>query len=169
MGRQLYLRQGLGTITDITHPTITPLYKLGEIIPIEEDDGTLSDYIYIKAVTALTQFQPYVLDYSVVVNSTYTNKSPVTQLEPIEKVIIPQDAFLIDQFGFVLLKGNGKALLIAESYASGDFLEILNTATALNVGNPFSASSTAMSRETGTTAEARDIFLLGLTTIVPAT
>ena len=172
MSRTLYTRTAFGRIDDLDTTTLSPIYRLGERVDVFDtptiftDDNIIAQYIYIKATIALTQFQPYVLNFSEVKDAEYFAAPPFT-FNPIGlNVIIPQIAFLVDTFGFVLIKGNGQSLVAAEPYTTGDHMQLLNAGTTLVVDGGtgltvLTPESTAIIKETGVTAVDRSIILLG--------
>ena len=171
MVKKVYNRSALGTLNDLTATDTSPRYKLGEIVEVIDLDSStdnstknniISKYIYIKANVALTQYQPYQLDYSQTLNAEYITQTPLT-LNLLATIIVPQIAIALDEYGWALLKGVGQVLVTAETYEIGDIMECLNGATALNVDADqyLSPRSLAIMKEDGTTAVNRAVFLLG--------
>ena len=173
MAEAIDMRIALGNVTDLTNPTAVPKYNLGTIIPrvSNKANGLITKFIYVQAHEALTQFQPYVLDYSAIVGSEFLTGAPATLIAGAgRQVIIPQVAFTDAFFGFVLLQGDGKVIMTAETYAVGDHLQIKDGATKLNItgGTTFSENSAAICKEAGTNEAPRDTFLLGVRALVQA-
>jgi len=170
--KALETRIALGNISDLTTPTSTQEYKLGLVVSVEDSDTKIiNQYMYVKAHTALTAYQPYVLNYGSTAGAEFVTAAPATLAAPGSLVVVPQVAFTADYYGFVLIKGNGKVLMTAETYAVGDFLQILNTGTALVVDGTTGSTvrlvnSCAVCKEAGTTAVARNVFLLGISAVV---
>ena len=153
---------------DITVPTAASQYPLGLEVSIHVGSGDTRLYKYIQAHAALTQYQPYILNQTGV---TLKSGAPATGAG---KVVIPQVAFTNAFFGFVLMEGEGKVLMISETYAVGDKLEILNTGTALVVDGTSGATvdgvkSQAVCMESGTTAVSRNVYVMGFKADIAAT
>lgn len=168
-------RIALGKIEDLTTPSSTRDYPLGTVVKIYDDSKyAISKYIYVKSHGALTAKQPYVLGFSGTTTSSYITAAPATLAAPGLLVVIPQVAFTSGYYGWVLIEGAGEVLMTAETYAVGDYLQVLNTGTALVVdgtsgSTTLSVNSCAICQEAGTTAVARDILLLNRYAVVAAT
>lgn len=168
-------RNALGSILDLTTPSSTRDYPLGSVIQIFDDTtDVVSEYIYVKSHGALTQYQPYVLDYDGTDGYEVITKAPATLAAPGASIVIPQVAFTSGYYGWALIKGQGKVLMTAETYAVDDHLQVLNTGTALVVdgtsgSTAFSVNTSAVCKEAGTTAVARDVYLIGRQAVVAAT
>lgn len=175
MAKALSTRIALGNIQDLSTPTATQQYKLGTIVKVLDDSKTAeSEYMYVKAHTGLTAYQPYVLNYSSTSGAEFRTAAPATLTAPGSLVVVPQVAFTANYYGFVLIKGDGKVLMSAQTYAVGDFLQILNAGTTLVVdgttGSPVRLiNSCAICKEAGTTATARNVFLFGISAVVSPT
>jgi hypothetical protein len=175
MSQSLQTRFALGSINDLITPTSTQDYPLGEVIKVYDDDTkVVSEYIYVKSHGALTQYQPYVLDYDGTDAYEVITKAPATLAAPGAKVVVPQVAFTSGYYGWALKKGEGKVLMTAETYAVDDHLQILNTGAALVVdgttgSTAFSVNTCAVCKEAGTTAVARDCYLIDRQAVVAAT
>lgn len=158
---------------DLITPTSTQKFQLGMKIQVEDAEGAAAEYIYVKAHTGLTAYQPYVLGYSSTDDAEVVTAAPATLAAPGRIVVVPQVAFTSAYYGFVLVKGNGKVLKTAETYAVGDQLQILNTGTALVVdgtsgSTAYSINSCGICKEAGSTAVARDVYLYGISAVVAA-
>jgi hypothetical protein len=164
----------IGNIGDLTTPSSTQAYPLGTIIALTDSDYTsVKEYMYVKSHTALTAFQPYVLTFGSTAGAEIVTIAPATLAAPGALVVVPQVAFTSGYYGWVLIKGDGKVLMTSETYAVGDFLQILNTGTALVVDGSTGSTiqlinSCAICKEAGTTAVARKCLLLGSTAVVAA-
>lgn len=167
---------------DLTTPTSTQLYPLGKVIEVEEKANSSSEtatkatkkYIYVKSHAALTAYQPYALGESSTAGSEVITAAPATLAAPGQKVVIPQVGFTSGYYGFVLFQGDGSVLMTAETYAVGDYLQILNAGTAMVVdgttGSPAkTVNSTAICKEAGSTAVARACYLFGDKGVTAAT
>jgi hypothetical protein len=160
---------------DLTTPTSLQKYPLGMVLTLEDGSKkTVRKYVYIKAHAALTQYQPYVLDIAATEGAEVATGAPATLAAPGRKVVVPQVAFTSGYYGFVLLEGDGKVLMTAETYAVGDHLQVLNAGTALVVdgtsgATTFSVNSCAICKEAGSDAVARDFWLFERQAVVAAT
>ena len=167
---------------DLVTPSSTQQYPLGMVVEVVEKANSSSEtasyavkkYMYVKAHAALTQYQPYVVANSSTAGSEVITAAPSTLAAPGQKVVIPQVAFTSGYYGFVLFEGDGSVLMTAETYAIGDFLQILNAGTAMVVdgstGSPaITINSTAICKEAGTTAVARKCYLFGKAGVTAAT
>jgi hypothetical protein len=153
--------------TDLTTPTSAKKYPLGATIQVVDSNGEIAEYMYVRAHAALTAKQPYVLNYTATADEEVATAAPATLAAPGRQVVIPQVGFTDDYYGFVLIRGNGEVLMTAQTYASGDHLELLNSGSALVVdgssgSTAFSVKSCAKCKESGTTAVARDVYLFGI-------
>lgn len=149
---------------DITTPTSAQKYPMGLKIQVYPDanPANVTEYIYIGATGALTVNQPYVLTLSA---TGFTQKAPAT-LGVGVFVVVPQVAFTSGYFGFVACRGECEGLHGTETYAAGDYLQILNTGTTFVVDGSTGSTtqavtSCAMVVDAGTTAVAKTIILLG--------
>lgn len=175
MTKQIYLSSALGKIDDLTIPTATQEYPLGSVVVIEDEDSkALKKYIYVKSHTALTQYQPYIIGVSATAGAEVITSAPATLGAPGSLICIPQVAFTSGYYGFVQIEGTANCLMTAETYAVGDYLQILNTGTALVVDGTtgstvISENSSAICKEAGTTAEAKSVYIIGRPAVVSAT
>lgn len=168
-------RTSLGNISDLTTPTSTQQYQLGaEIVIADTDKTAIKKYRYVKSHGALTQYQPYIVSNSSTSGSEVITAAPATLAAPGSLICVPQVAFTSGYYGFVLIEGDGKVLMTAETYAVGDALQILNTGTALVVdgtsgATTISVNTSAICKEAGSTAVARNTYLIGRPAVVAAT
>lgn len=160
---------------DLITPTSTQKYPLGTILEtIDKDKKAVAKYIYVKSHGALTAYQPYVLNYTGTAGSEVKTAAPATLAAPGQKVVIPQVAFTSGYYGFVLFEGDGKVLMTAQTYAVGDALQVLNAGTALVVDGTSGSTTvgintSAICKEAGSTAVARDSYLLPFKAVTAAT
>ena len=160
---------------DLITPTANAKYPLGHQIALfDAVSKARKVFKYVKAHAALTAYQPYVVSTAATVGSEVITGAPATLAAPGLLVCVPQVAFTSGYFGFVLVEGEGKVLMTAETYAIGDFLQILNAGTALVVDGTTGSTvqlvnSSAICKEAGTTAVARKTYLLGNPAVVAAT
>jgi hypothetical protein len=175
MSIAVYNRIALGNLRELTTPTVNRTYLLGSIVEVEDTTTqTLQRYMYVKAYGALTVYQPYVMTNSGITGSEVTTSTPFTLAAPGSLVCVPQVAFPSGYYGFVLIQGTGKVMMSAETYALGDMLQILNNGVSLVVdgssGAPvLSVMTSAVCRESGNTAIARNVYLFGRPAVVSAT
>lgn len=170
----LVTRFALGNEADLTTPTSTMDYKLGEVVALSTSAASVSKYIYVRAHAALTQYQPYVLDWTTTANEDLATGAPATLAAPGRLVVIPQVAFTDNYYGWVLVEGQGSVLMTAETYADGDHLQLLNAGTALVVdgttgSTAVTVNSCAMCYAAGTTAVAKACYLFGRQAVIAAT
>jgi hypothetical protein len=159
---------------DITTPSSTQKYVLGLEVMVNTGDGYPKIYKYVKSHGALTLYQPYVLGVSSTDGSQVITEAPATLAAPGQLVVIPQVAFTSGYYGFVLKQGDGKVLMTAETYAIGDYLQVLTAGTALVVDGTTGSTvrlvnSCAICKEAGTTAVARKMYLIGEKAVTAAT
>lgn len=136
-------------------------YNVGCEVTVAKDGISIpTTYKYIKAASALTAYQPYVL-----VNDAdgVTTAAPATS-SVIKLIGIPQTAIATAMFGWVAIEGVCKAKTGIQ--AKGDTLEVLNTGTTLVVdgssGSPAETANTvAISCEAAAAAATVEVNLLG--------
>ena len=141
---------------------VSSVAKYGAGAEVTVDNGTLmpTTYKYVKAASALTAFQPYVL-----VNNAdgVTTAAPATSA--VAKIVgIPQVAIASGSYGWVAIAGLCKAKTGIQ--AKGDTLEVLNGGSTLVVdgtsGTPAETANTvAISCEAATAAATVKVQLLG--------
>lgn len=121
---------------DLTTPTssINPAYKLGAIYSMADSDNpsTVKLFMYVKAHTTLTVYQPYTVVCTNTAGAEVTTAAPAT-LAGYVTVCIPQVAFTSGYFGFVQIFGQCTAKLSNQPHVPGDYLELLNAGTTLIV------------------------------------
>ena len=165
--------------SEFSTPSSTCLHPLGMRVKVESTTGLLSEYEYICAAgAALTAYQPYIKDLGGTTGATTTINvkltAPVTLGAPGAIVAIPQVAFTSGYYGWVLVKGYGKALHYAETYIKGDMLQLLSGGTSLVVdgstGSTIKLVNTCgQSLDSGTTAVAKAVYLNGEQAVIAAT
>lgn len=164
----------IGNIGDLTTPTSDRQYTVGRVITLKDTDYTTEKkYMYVKSHAALTAYQPYIVSYSGTSGAEFVTAAPATLAAPGSLVCVPQVAVTSGYYCWVQIQGDCKVLMTAETYAVGDFLQILNAGTALVVDGTSGATvqlvnSSAICKEAGTTAVARKAFLLGERAVVAA-
>lgn len=165
--------------TALVTPTSTQQYPLGTVMVVRETatDSTetaskaVKKYMYVKSHTGLTQYQPYVLGFSATAGSEIITAAPATLAAPGSLLVVPQVAFTSGYYGFVQIEGTATVKKTSETYAAGDFLEVLNTGTALVVDGTSGATarsvnSKAVCKSTGTAVGNISAYLLGYYSIV---
>ena len=164
----------MGNIGDLTTPTSTQQYVLGDVLTFSDSDYTaVKKYMYVKSHTALTAYQPYAIAYGSTAGAEVVTAAPLTIAAPGAYVCVPQVAFTSGYYGWVLIQGDGKALMTSETYIVGDMLQLVTTGTTLVVdgtsGNsPISANTCAVCKEAGSTAVARKMMLIGQMAVIAA-
>lgn len=136
-------------------------FNLGEEITVAKDGVSIpTTYKYVKAASALTAYQPYVLKDDAV---GITTAAPATSTV-IKLVGIPQVDIATAYFGWVAIKGACKAKTGIQ--AKGDTLEVINGGTTLIVdgssGSPAETANTvAISSVAAASAATVDVNLIG--------
>ena len=164
---------------DLVTPTTTQKYKLGEVIEVVEKAATSSEtasyavkkYMYVKSHTTLTAFQPYIIAFSSTAGSEVITAAPLTLTAPGSLICVPQVAFTSGYYGFVQIQGDCSVLMTAETYAVGDYLQVLTAGTATVVDGStgstvVTTASMGICKTAGTTAVARSAYLLGAKAVV---
>jgi hypothetical protein len=176
MSNTIQTRFSLGNQSELTTPTSTREYPIGHIVELYDDvnDVSIAKYIYIYSHGALTQYQPYVLAIGSTAGQEVQTAAPFTLAAPGLIVCVPQVAFTANYYGFVLIQGDGKVLMTAETYAVGDHLQVLNGGTALVVdgstgSTTYTVNTCGICKEAGTTAVARDLYLFNRQSVCAAT
>lgn len=145
----------------IKETSTTAKYNAGEEVTIAPDGVSIpTTYKYVKAASALTANQPYVL-----VNNAdgVTTASPATST--VTKIIgVPQVAIASGSYGWVAVKGLCQAKTGIQ--AKGDTLEVINSGTTLIVdgssGSPAETANTvAISCEAAAAAATVTVNLIG--------
>jgi hypothetical protein len=168
MTKPIGTRFALGSIDDLTNPTTTQKYPLGMEVTIHDTDKhSVKTYVYVYAVGTLTQYVPYVLTFAGVAGTEVEAIAPLTTAAPGQRVCVPQVGITATYYGFVQVGGDCSCFLTAETYAVGDYLQILTTGTALVVDGTSGATiklptSCAISKSAAGTATAESIVLLNI-------
>jgi len=166
MSNTLYARTTLGNIADLTTPSSTQKYVLGEqVLAYDSDNKVIAKYEYVKSHGTLGINIPYVIVASSTAGSEVITAAPFTLAAPGLRVCVPQVAFTSGYYGFVLIQGIGDAIMTAETYAVGDHLQVLNAGVAMVVdgstgSTTYSVNTCAICKEAGTTAVAKSIYLI---------
>jgi len=161
---------------DLTTPSSTQLYKLGKVIAVE-DSGTkvTNRYMYMKAHTGLTAYQPYVISFGATAGAEVITAAPPTGGlgAPGCQVVVPKVAVTTAYYFWGLIEGEGSVLMTAETYAVGDFLQVITAGTAMVVdgttgATTFSANTCPVCRAAGTTAVAKAMYLINRYAVIAA-
>ena len=165
----------LGNVGDLTTPSSTQLYPLGTIMEFSNSDYTaVQKYMYVKSLSAgMTAYQPYAITFGSTAGAEIITIVPFTLAAPGSLICVPQVAFTASYYGWVLIQGDGKVLMTAETYAVGDYLRAINAGTYLHVDGTSGATtqtvnSCGICKEAGSTAVARKVFLLGASQAIAA-
>lgn len=155
---------------DLITPTSAAKYPVGTEVQVS-NGSTSTTYIYAKAHTTLTAYQPYVLDLSIYGAIT---SAPLTLAAPGAIVVVPQVAFTTAFYGWMAKKGLCSALHISQTYAAGDMLQLLSGGAALVVDGTTaqtvkSVNTCGVTITAGSTAAAFSIMLNGEQAVVAAT
>ena len=168
----------LGAEHDLINPTEARLYPLGYVVQVEDSSLSMcSKYIYVKAHAALTAYVPYMLSSSSTSGAEVTTAAPKSGglSAPGAIIVIPQVAFSSGYYGFVLFEGYGKGNT-TQTLTAGDFLQVISAGVTFildgtNGSSPFTANTSAMALEAGTTGStsATKIMLLRDKAVIAAT
>lgn len=112
---------------DLSNPTSTKKYPEGFNVLLNDSTGVENGFVYIKAHDTLTAYAPYMISHD---GTNLTSAAPATGAA---LIVIPQTAFTASYYGFVQYKGNCTATIGAETYTTGDALEVLTTGTTVVV------------------------------------
>lgn len=161
-----YNRIALGNKNDLTTPSSTADYPLGSVVDVTDQDGAVKRYMYVKAHTALTQYQPYVIVPDTTTVGGWITAAPVTLASTANVIGVPQVAFTSAYYGFVQIEGQATAKIGAVTHTIGDHLELLSGGTALvtdgtSGSTVLTKGSTAVSGSVSTGAESATVYLIG--------
>ena len=146
---------------DLDNPTATAKYPLGFEVALSDTlTGLVKKFKYIQAETALTQYQPYVVDQQA---NNIKTAAPATNAAKVALIGVPQVAFTDEYYGFVQVEGPAQAL-IGSTVAVGDHLELTNTGTSLTIDGSTGATvktenSVGIANEAITTSGTGDVNL----------
>lgn len=161
--------------TNIATPTSDQRYPLGLKLTFLDSANAdaVKKFMYVKSHAALTQYQPYVVKFSSTSASQVITAAPSTLAAPGLLLVVPQVAFTSGYYGWVQIEGDATAKIGAETYAAGDYLEVLNTGTVLTVdgtsgSTTLSVNSKAIAKASGSSAANIAVYLLGYRSVVAA-
>jgi hypothetical protein len=163
--KSLETRMALGNIADLTTPVATQEYKLGLVVTVEDSDTkVLNEYIYVKAHTGLTAYQPYIVTQSGTAGAEWITAAPATIVSAVALVGVPQVAFTADYYGFVQIRGVATSLITSSTgYVTGNNMKLTNGATSLVAATTGTAATinTAGFLITNTTGTSGSVMLAG--------
>jgi hypothetical protein len=133
---------------DLTNPSSTRKYDLGaQYVDVSSADAIKPEYVYIKSHGALTQYQPYQLSTSNTAGSEVTSKAPATT-DSGATVVAPQVAVTSGYYAWVPYKGKA-TVLTTDTFAAGDYAEVLNAGTGLKLDGGVSGSTAEGAQSVG--------------------
>jgi hypothetical protein len=120
--------------SDLGSTSVSPLYPLGKEIVIKDSayGNAVKKFMYVKAHTNLTQYQPYTVVFSNVSGSEVITAAPATLASGVT-VCVPKVAIASAYYGWVQIFGDCTVKLAAETHVAGDYLELLNAGTTFMV------------------------------------
>jgi len=134
-----YYIQSIDT-DDLTNPSSTRKYDLGvKYVDVNSSAAIKPEYMYIKSHAALTQYQPYQESITNTAGSEIISKAPVTQTSG-ARIFAPQVAVTSGHYAWVLVKGIG-TVLTTDTFAAGDYAEVLNGGSGLKLDGGASGST----------------------------
>ena len=164
---------------DLTTPTATQKYTLGQVIEVKEKANSSTEtaslavkkFMYVKAHTGLTAYQPYIIAFGATAGAEVVTAAPLTLLAPGSLIGVPQVAFTTAYYGFVQISGTCNILMTAQTYVVGDYLKVLTAGTAAVVDGTsgstvITTASIGICKTAGTTAVSRSCYLLGAKAVV---
>ena len=125
---------------DLTNPSSTRKYELGARYVDNSDTNAIKkEYVYVKAHGALTQYQPYQLSAVNTAGAEVSTKAPATTASG-ATVVAPQVAVTSGYYAWVPYKGI-VTVLTTDTFAAGDYAEVLNAGTGLKLDGGASGST----------------------------
>ena len=125
---------------DLTNPSSTRKYELGARYVDNSDTNAIKkEYVYVKAHGSLTQYQPYQLSAVNTAGSEVSTKAPSTTASG-ATVVAPQVAVTSGYYAWVPYKGI-VTVLTTDTFAAGDYAEVLNAGTGLKLDGGASGST----------------------------
>ena len=125
---------------DLTNPSSTRKYELGARYVDNSDTNAIKkEYVYVKAHGALTQYQPYQLSAVNTAGAEVSTKAPATTASG-ATVVAPQVAVTSGYYAWVPFKGI-VTVLTTDTFAAGDYAEVLNAGTGLKLDGGASGST----------------------------
>ena len=125
---------------DLTNPSSTRKYELGARYVDNSDTNAIKkEYVYVKAHGALTQYQPYQLSAVNTAGAEVSTKAPATTASG-ATVVAPQVAVTSGYYAWVPYRGI-VTVLTTDTFAAGDYAEVLNAGTGLKLDGGASGST----------------------------
>ena len=125
---------------DLTNPSSTRKYELGARYVDNSDTNAIKkEYVYVKSHGALTQYQPYQLSVVNTAGAEVSTKAPATTVSG-ATVVAPQVAVTSGYYAWVPYKGI-VTVLTTDTFAAGDYAEVLNAGTGLKLDGGASGST----------------------------
>lgn len=125
---------------DLTNPSSTRKYELGARYVDNSDTNAIKkEYVYVKAHGALTQYQPYQISVVNTAGAEVSTKAPATTASG-ATVVVPQVAVTSGYYAWVAVKGI-VTVLTTDTFAAGDYAEVLNAGTGLKLDGGVSGST----------------------------
>jgi len=133
---------------DLTSPSSTRKYDLGaQYVDVSVSGAIKPEYVYIKSHGALTQYQPYQLSTSNTAGSEVISKAPATT-DSGATVVAPQVAVTSGYYCWAPYKGS-VTVKTTDTFAAGDFAEVLNSGTGLKLDGGSSGSTAEGAQSVG--------------------
>lgn len=157
---------------DLKRPSSVQKYDLGARFIDHLDLGVKSEYVYVKAGSALNKYQPYQLSISNVIGGEFTTKSPVNYAAG-AVIIVPQTDVATGDYVWAKVKG-ASTVLTTDTFAAGDYAEILSGGTGFVLdggasGATVEGAGTVGIATTGTSGGMATFLLGGNTVSISAT
>ena len=125
---------------DLTNPSSTRKYELGARYVDNSDTNAIKkEYVYVKAHGALTQYQPYQLSAVNTAGAEVSTKAPATTASG-ATIVAPQVAVTSGYYAWVPFRGI-VTVLTTDTFAAGDYAEVLNAGTGLKLDGGASGST----------------------------
>jgi len=125
---------------DLVNPSSNRKYDLGaKFVDYNDTNAINKEYVYAKAHGALTQYQPYQLSVLNTAGAEVSTKAPATTASG-ATVVVPQVAVSSGYYAWFLVKGVG-TVLTTDTFAAGDYAEVLNAGTGLKLDGGVSGST----------------------------
>lgn len=140
---------------DLTKATDSKQYPLGGIFTdYSSSDAIKPVYVYVKAGSALTKYQPYQLSISNTLSGEVTTKTPVTYAFGAQ-VGFPQGD--VPNGYYAWLQIGGKATVATtDTVAAGDYVEVINAGTGVKLDGGTTGSTVESVQSLGIATTATD-------------
>ena len=160
-------RSALGSWSDITTPTSTIQYKLGEVIRVNDTSlNAVKTYIYVKAGNALVANGMYMVKYTTDTAANVQAITPATGLIQRVACVAPA-AFTVNYYGWVQIEGLCDVNTTTNTTVGYAGRIINGAATCTDIGSATISSTTCgFYTESVYGASTAEIYLLGTYTWV---